>query len=144
MDVRFNFCHFLPKITSNSLLKEYWKCQKRGKAHPVTKRPKFKFLLGLYQLQITLQNAWQLEKLGCNHLAIKSSNVVARFFVALVQNVSAVTEIMKCDDDTFVRVDTWSLEKKFDTQLSVPSHFIWAISNSITCPLRNGKSGSYF
>ncbi|XP_050371860.1 hydroxyproline O-galactosyltransferase GALT6-like isoform X2 [Argentina anserina] len=45
-----------------------------------------------------------VRKSWMQHKLVKSSRVVARFFVALVRAVPA-KYIMKCDDDTFVRVD---------------------------------------
>ncbi|XP_021833075.1 hydroxyproline O-galactosyltransferase GALT6-like isoform X2 [Prunus avium] len=45
-----------------------------------------------------------VRKSWMQHKLIKSSRVVARFFVALIRTVPA-KYIMKCDDDTFVRVD---------------------------------------
>ncbi|KAG7974959.1 hypothetical protein I3843_06G073900 [Carya illinoinensis] len=44
-----------------------------------------------------------VRKSWLQHKLIKSSHVVARFFVALVRTVAA-KYIMKCDDDTFVRL----------------------------------------
>ncbi|KAF9621643.1 hypothetical protein IFM89_025375 [Coptis chinensis] len=123
-------------------------------------------------------NAWQLGKHGCNPAAVKSSNVVSRFFVALnprrevnavlkkeaayfgdvvilpfmdryelvvlktiaickygIHNLTA-SYIMKCDDDTFVRVDTVLKEI---SGISPKKSLYMGNLNLLHRPLRNGK-----
>jgi len=66
MFIQFMLLLFLLPIQV-SHLKEYWKCQRPGKPH-LYLNILLNFLLEFFQLQITLQNVWQLERHGCNQL----------------------------------------------------------------------------
>lgn len=65
------FIQFLPLLyllqIQFSHLKEYWKCQRPGKPD-LYQNILLNFSLEFFRLQITLQNAWLLERHGCNLL----------------------------------------------------------------------------
>ncbi|XP_070672320.1 hydroxyproline O-galactosyltransferase GALT6-like isoform X2 [Malus domestica] len=76
-----------------------------------------------------------VRKSWMQHKLIKSSRVVARFFVALVRTVPA-RYIMKCDDDTFVRVDAVLKEAR---KIHGYRSFYIGNMNYHHNPLRHGK-----
>lgn len=68
---RWMFIQFMLPLSLDliqaSLLTEYWKCPRLGK-QVLYRKVLLNFLLEFFLLLITLQNAWQLERHGCNRL----------------------------------------------------------------------------
>ncbi|CAH9119230.1 unnamed protein product [Cuscuta europaea] len=100
---------------------------------PLTKP--IQLFIGILSATNHFSERMAIRKTWMQSQAIKSSSVVARFFVALVQNVTAAY-VMKCDDDNFIRLD--AVMKEID-RVSPPKSFYMGNLNLMHRPLRHGK-----
>ncbi|KAL3585050.1 hypothetical protein D5086_011917 [Populus alba] len=177
VDVHSVFATSLPSSHPSFSPQRVLEMSEKWKAHPLPKSP-LQLFIGILSATNHFAERMAVRKTWMQSSVIKSSNVVARFFVALnprkevnavlkreaayfgdivilpfmdryelvvlktiaicefgVQNVSAAY-IMKCDDDTFVRVDT--VLKEIDRTSPNKSLYMGNL-NLLHRPLRNGK-----
>ncbi|KAJ6749455.1 hypothetical protein OIU85_000128 [Salix viminalis] len=177
VDVHSIFATSLPRSHPSFSPQRVLEMSEKWKAHPLPKRP-IQVFIGILSATNHFAERMAVRKTWMQSSAIKSSNVVARFFVAMnprkevnavlkkeaayfgdivivpfmdryelvvlktiaicefgVQNVSAAY-IMKCDDDTFVRVDI--VLKEIDRTSPSKSLYMGNL-NLLHRPLRNGK-----
>ncbi|KAJ6741476.1 HYDROXYPROLINE O-GALACTOSYLTRANSFERASE GALT2 [Salix viminalis] len=177
LDVHSVFATSLPSSHPSFSPQRVLEMSEKWKAHPLPKSP-IQLFIGILSATNHFAERMAVRKTWMQSSVIKSSNVVARFFVALnprkevnavlkreaayfgdivilpfmdryelvvlktiaicefgVQNVSAAY-IMKCDDDTFVRVDT--VLKEIDRNSPYKSLYMGNL-NLLHRPLRNGK-----
>ncbi|KAJ6363764.1 hypothetical protein OIU78_003851 [Salix suchowensis] len=177
LDVHSVFATSLPSSHPSFSPQRVLEMSEKWKAHPLPKSP-IQLFIGILSATNHFAERMAVRKTWMQSSVIKSSNVVARFFVALnprkevnavlkreaayfgdivilpfmdryelvvlktiaicefgVQNVSAAY-IMKCDDDTFVRVDT--VLKEIDRASPYKSLYMGNL-NLLHRPLRNGK-----
>nr|TKS05668.1 putative beta-1,3-galactosyltransferase 20 [Populus alba] len=177
VDVHSVFATSLPSSHPSFSPQRVLEMSEKWKAHPLPKSP-LQLFIGILSATNHFAERMAVRKTWMQSSVIKSSNVVARFVVALnprkevnavlkreaayfgdivilpfmdryelvvlktiaicefgVQNVSAAY-IMKCDDDTFVRVDT--VLKEIDRTPPNKSLYMGNL-NLLHRPLRNGK-----
>ncbi|KAH8506922.1 hypothetical protein Peur_043897 [Populus x canadensis] len=177
VDVHSVFATSLPSSHPSFSPQRVLEMSEKWKAHPLPKSP-IQLFIGILSATNHFAERMAVRKTWMQSSVIKSSNVVARFFVALnprkevnavlkreaayfgdivilpfmdryelvvlktiaicefgVRNVSAAY-IMKCDDDTFVRVDT--VLKEIDRSSPNKSLYMGNL-NLLHRPLRNGK-----
>ncbi|KAF9679375.1 hypothetical protein SADUNF_Sadunf06G0008600 [Salix dunnii] len=177
LDVHSVFATSLPSSHPSFSPQRVLEMSEKWKAQPLPKSP-VQLFIGILSATNHFAERMAVRKTWMQSSVIKSSNVVARFFVALnprkevnavlkreaayfgdivilpfmdryelvvlktiaicefgVQNVSAAY-IMKCDDDTFVRVDT--VLKEIDRTSPYKSLYMGNL-NLLHRPLRNGK-----
>lgn len=177
VDVHSVYATSLPTSHPSFSPQRVLEMSEQWKAHPLPKRP-IKLFIGVLSATNHFAERMAVRKTWMQSSAIKSSNVVVRFFVALnprkevnaimkkeaayfgdiiilpfmdryelvvlktiaicefgVQNVTAAY-VMKCDDDTFVRVDTVLKEIE---GISRKRSLYMGNLNLLHRPLRSGK-----
>lgn len=177
VDVHQVYATSLPTSHPSFSPKRVLEMSEKWKAHPLTERP-VRLFVGVLSATNHFAERMAIRKTWMQSAAIKSSDVVARFFVALnprkevnamlkkeaayfgdtiilpfmdryelvvlktiaicefgIQNVTAAFT-MKCDDDTFLRVD--AVLNEIDGISSKKSLYMGNL-NLLHRPLRNGK-----
>ncbi|KAJ8433982.1 hypothetical protein Cgig2_024687 [Carnegiea gigantea] len=106
----------------------------KWKAKPLPKEA-IRLFIGVLSATNHFVERMAVRKTWMQYPEITSSNVVVRFFVALVHNVTTAY-IMKCDDDTFIRLDM--VLKQIETIPPKKSLYMGNL-NLLHRPLRHGK-----